>query len=1625
MTPATARGLVRRVEPHPDPSADADLVGRFARTADPAAFAALVRRHGPMVLAACRRMLPTPADADDAFQAVFLVLLRKAGAVRPAGAVGGWLHGVAVRTAQKARVAAARRRRREMTRVLTSPEESSLSPAEHAELRAVLDEELAKLPEPQRAALVLCDLAGKTRAEAAADLGCPEGTVAARVHRARKALAERLTRRGVTAPAVVAAAAVPAELAAAVARFADGGPIPAAVRSLADGVVRGMAAHPLSLAVAALAAAAIAAGALWAAGPAPAEAVAAADPVPAAARPVVDLSFNADGTRYVVLAGGAAAVKDAATDQTLWTAPAEAVRFTRTPAGRDDLTTLTADGVVQRGGADGTPHGRTAPRPKTATPWRAVRFSADAARYAVHTGAGVRVYETTTGAEAVEPAEQHGPGDRPAAAHAADVLFSPDGKALVGLGVMIEPGNVGLAEWAMENGHRRRATGGDPRPTAAAYSPDSDMIAEGFADRIVLLSNKATEAPEPEGGRERTRLRPHKQLPPAAPVTALAFSPDGKVVAAGVRGGAGKLAAAVQLLDAATGKELRRFGGFAADAAVTALAFSPDSRTLLAGTAGGEVKRFAVADPPPASSHVSALQFAPDGKTYLVVASEKARVKDAATDRILWDAPAEAARFTADGTAVVTMGKDVERRSAATGEVQTAARRPKTELGWHAVAFSPEGARYAAHFGFEARVYDRDPAAEPFRLERSFGPPGGALIGVHGRDVRYSPDGKLLAAVGVMLTPTDMGTAVWDAETGKRLLAYPPPGNLGEWQGATAAAFSADGKRFAVALEKRVHVFDVPGFKHQLRLDDTPGSGPVTALAFAPDGKSLAVGYRLPLLHGGEVKPSVVGHKTEVQLIELATRKELRRFDGFGGVNHMGPTVLPVTALAFSPDGKTLLAGTGLSHLSTPPAGPIPPGEVKRFILADEPPAKGAAAPVWRETGKLPRFEDRVQSVTFSADGKQLAVGGRGGAAQHTVTMWDAATRRQLWAGGPVPAGTTGVSFSPDGKLLAATCDTTTGLYDARTGQPVPMNPPLPGGKAAAFSHAAERVAGQARRKLAVTDGRMVAVLDWAEGVPVSSATFGPLKDGPKVEGELPAGVAFAPSGRQLVFIPNHKVDPAFFAGKAAAAGPATHWVAHVWGGGSGEAMYPLPHGTAPVTAVAWSPDGKTIASGCRLGDVVVWDAKTFQELRRTRLGGRSGEGIIRALAFAPDGQTLAAAVSFDAGKNAERVVMLDPATGERRGNDLQGFGSFTPVALAFAPDGRPLAVGLADFLPQIQLPPGGEDRPLGSVVLFTTDPEPKEPPAAPAADDVSFAPDGRTYLFVHGGTVQLADAATDRVRWDAPADAARFTPDGKTVLTVGDGLIRRDAATGKVLTGLPRPKHSHPVRAAAFSPDGKRYAVHHGTFAQVLDGASGFELERLGPDPILPQRILPAGAVARVAWSADGKRLAVVGLPARADGKVGVLLWDAARPLSVELDGFPAAEARAAAFSPDGKTLAVATQHDVYLWADGAKAPRREALLGDLGAVGFLPDGRVLVAGEGRYADGKSDPPVYERRLFAHVIDRKQAFGGISAIDMTTVRPAGAPPVTALAVSPDGRSVLVAAGGGVTRLTFAEPPGR
>jgi RNA polymerase sigma factor (sigma-70 family) len=173
---------------------DGQLLACFIERRDEAAFAALLRRHGPMVWGVCRRLVHHH-DAEDAFQATFLVLARKAAAVLPRERVANWLYGVAHQTALQARRTAARRRAREK-QVAEMPEPAVREQDLCRDLQPLLDQELSRLPDAYREVVVLSDLEGKTRREVARQLGLPEGTVGSRLARARAMLAKRLARHG-------------------------------------------------------------------------------------------------------------------------------------------------------------------------------------------------------------------------------------------------------------------------------------------------------------------------------------------------------------------------------------------------------------------------------------------------------------------------------------------------------------------------------------------------------------------------------------------------------------------------------------------------------------------------------------------------------------------------------------------------------------------------------------------------------------------------------------------------------------------------------------------------------------------------------------------------------------------------------------------------------------------------------------------------------------------------------------------------------------------------------------------------------------------------------------------------------------------------------------------------------------------------------------------------------------------------------------------------------------------------------------------------------------------------------------------------------------------------------------
>ena len=248
---------------------DGELLECFIEGREEAAFTALLHRHGRMVWGVCRRVLRSHQDAEDAFQATFLVLLRRAHSIKPREMVANWLYGVAHQTARKARAVAAIRGGREK-QMTDSPEPATQAKNLWHDLQSLLDQELSRLPHQYRILIVLCDLEGKTRKKVAEQLGCPEGTVAGRLARARALLAKRLAKHGLAVSSVTLAAVLSEQAAAcvpisvmtctkkAMALLVAGqtatGAISAKVAVLTEGVLKAMLLKKFKIATAVLAA---------------------------------------------------------------------------------------------------------------------------------------------------------------------------------------------------------------------------------------------------------------------------------------------------------------------------------------------------------------------------------------------------------------------------------------------------------------------------------------------------------------------------------------------------------------------------------------------------------------------------------------------------------------------------------------------------------------------------------------------------------------------------------------------------------------------------------------------------------------------------------------------------------------------------------------------------------------------------------------------------------------------------------------------------------------------------------------------------------------------------------------------------------------------------------------------------------------------------------------------------------------------------------------------------------------------------------------------------------------------------------------------------------------------------
>jgi RNA polymerase sigma factor (sigma-70 family) len=877
----------------PADRSDGELLRRFAARREEAAFAALVRRHGALVLSVCRRVLRCEQDAEDAFQATFLVLARKAASVRREESLASWLYGVAHRTALKARADAAKRRAAGGEK---TPRGQPEPPAEASlrELQRLLDEEVSRLPEKYRAPFVLCCLEGLSRAEAARQLGWNEGTLSGRLALARNQLRRRLTRRGVSLAAALCAvalspagsAALPAALAAATVRgvlgFTAGQAAGAgSVRALAlaEGVLRTMSLTNLKIATAllllALGVAATGVYALRA--PAGEERPQTADPPgregaepradrygdalpPGAVARLGTVRFRSGGAPWIAfLPGDKALMTVGERTFSFWdVATGKETRF-RADMGWGSAYALSPDGkvlAVAVRGDDSTidlwevAGGKRLRRLRghQGGSIRAVAFAADGRTLVSGSeDKTVRVWDTATGQE-VRRIE--------AGASVLAAAVAPDGKTLASAGWEVAS-TVRLHETATGKELRRFQV---PMPVfEVVFAPDGKTLAAlepengGSPESKVHLWDVAT-------GQVR-RLPPQTHR-----VWGAAFSPDGKTLATAHQ-------ETFHLWDLATGKALARFEG--KSCYTIGLTFSGDGKTL-ATHGDNTIRLWDVATgkevPCPGDGHrgpVEALAFLPDGKTLVTVGQDHGlRHWEAATGKEVRQfqgiVGTNGGRSFAAGGKVLSfrVGSEARACDPATGKELCRVTCPGTV--YH-TALTPDGKTLAVNAG------GRDPRVRV--VEAATGKERGALppYEEYVAAIAFSPGGEVLA-VGV----EDHTVRLVDAATGDEIHKLQSSGTV------TTLTFAPDGKTLAVIDKDSVRLWEVATGKERARL---PGRESRGELAFSPDGTVLALG----------------GEDGTVRLYRAATGKELGRLRGHRAW---------ISCLAFSADGKTLASGS-------------------------------------------------------------------------------------------------------------------------------------------------------------------------------------------------------------------------------------------------------------------------------------------------------------------------------------------------------------------------------------------------------------------------------------------------------------------------------------------------------------------------------------------------------------------------------------------------------------------------------------------------------------------------------------------------------------------------------------------
>jgi RNA polymerase sigma factor (sigma-70 family) len=953
MTPTSMAALVRHLRKIINPSvdasvSDAELLERFVHRRDEAAFELLVWRHQWLVLGVCRRLLGDVHDAEDAFQATFLALARKAVAVGRGDAVAGWLHTVAFRIALRIRASAQRMK----TNVDLAAIESRANPAEEAERRdlaAVLDEEISRLPRKYRTAVVLCYLEGKSYAEAARQLGVAAGTLAGRLMRARELLRKRLLRRGIgISGALLAAvlgeqsslAAAPASLVNAIVKTAASlllgetatkGAISSTVATLTEEALRSMILTKIKTGMVALLA-----------------------------------GLLVTGMGLLI----PAAIVSPAIETESPVADAPPSHSERKSVRVDDYGDPLPGGALRRVGTLRFRHGGGIEN-LLLTPDGKTLVSND--YYGTRT---VCVWELATGR-----LRHRFPGTY----EAKNIALSPDGK------IVAISQEKAIVLWDLVSGKEVRRLA-HPDATGFAFSPDGKTLAASGHDPDIQIWDLTTCKRFAKFTRDLRDIS----------VSELAFTPDGRTLIAGQ-----KFHSEIGLWDVTSGKKRQLLD--TQSGAIFTLALSPDGTLLATGSRKGgiplwnpktgELVRKLGKDGERQCYHVA---FSPDAKT-LAAIERDAKNQDSLS---LWDLASgkEMRRFEGSiGLWGLAYSRDGKTLIAATsGAIRLLDAATGKEIGLTAgspsfVCFastSPDGRTLAYLRNNDIRFWD-------MKSGREIG-----SIDAHNNGIRslaLAPDGRTVAASG-----GEHDINLWDVKTCKllRRLQWDKKESPHSWS-SEVVAFSSDGRMLASGdyPTSIVRIWEADSGKLVRRLpfsENTKELSTIESIAFSPDGKTLAVSGRGKLDNS---KVRLWDVATGKQITHLIARLNDPSDTGPPQPSRLphGPIVEP--KILFSPDGWMLAMNRWQKAIPVWESATsrqrflLKGHEESTVCVAFAPDGRTLASASWdesirlwdldngRELRKLTGHRGKANSLAFSTDGKILVSAGD----DTTILFWDVA----------------------------------------------------------------------------------------------------------------------------------------------------------------------------------------------------------------------------------------------------------------------------------------------------------------------------------------------------------------------------------------------------------------------------------------------------------------------------------------------------------------------------------------------------------------------------------------------------------------------------------------------------------